>query len=42
VARYTSYRRFTVQTQEDIHVNANPDARPPRPQATESRRKAIE
>jgi VWFA-related protein len=31
VARYTSYRRFVVKTQEDIHVNADPDARPPRP-----------
>ena len=31
VARYTSYRRFLVQTHEDIHVNADPDVRPPRP-----------
>jgi VWFA-related protein len=28
VARYTSYRRFLVQTHEDIHVDADPDARP--------------
>jgi VWFA-related protein len=31
LARYTSYRRFVVKTQEDIHVNADPDARTPRP-----------
>jgi VWFA-related protein len=31
VAHYTSYRRFQVQTHEDIHVNADPDARSPRP-----------
>jgi len=31
LARYTSYRRFVVQTQEDIHVDADPDARLRRP-----------
>ncbi len=31
LARYTGYRRFVVKIQEDIHVNADPDARPPRP-----------
>ncbi|HEY6554130.1 MAG TPA: hypothetical protein VI669_12300, partial [Vicinamibacteria bacterium] len=28
VARYSNYRRFVVKTQEDIHVTADPDARP--------------
>jgi hypothetical protein len=31
VARYSNYRRFVVKTQEDIHVNADPDGRPPHP-----------